>query len=49
MRNVPAMTATSWMAKVLTTGMGETTCDYLVHRLSPLSPSFSAQSVSSPP
>ncbi len=32
---VPEVTAVFWIAKVLSTGMGETTSDYLVHRFSP--------------
>jgi uncharacterized membrane-anchored protein len=32
---VPAVIALFWLIKVLTTGMGETTSDYLVHRLGP--------------
>jgi uncharacterized membrane-anchored protein len=32
---VPEVTALFWLGKVLTTGMGETTSDYLVHRLGP--------------
>ena len=32
---VPEMTAVFWIAKVLTTGMGETTSDFLAHRFSP--------------
>ncbi len=32
---VPAVTAVFWVTKVLTTGMGETTSDFLVHRLGP--------------
>jgi uncharacterized membrane-anchored protein len=32
---VPEVTVYFWIAKVLTTGMGETTSDYLVHRLGP--------------
>jgi uncharacterized membrane-anchored protein len=32
---VPAVIALFWVIKVLTTGMGETTSDYLVHRLGP--------------
>jgi uncharacterized membrane-anchored protein len=33
---VPAITAIFWITKVLTTGMGETTSDYLVHLLVPM-------------
>ena len=33
---VPEMTVYFWITKVLTTGMGETTSDYLVHRLDPV-------------
>ncbi|HKN37760.1 MAG TPA: hypothetical protein VJ456_01480, partial [Acidimicrobiia bacterium] len=32
---VPEVTAAFWIAKVLTTGMGETTSDYLAHRFGP--------------
>jgi len=32
---VPEVTAVFWVAKVLSTGMGETTSDYLVHRVGP--------------
>lgn len=32
---VPEVTVYFWVTKVLTTGMGETTSDYLVHRLGP--------------
>lgn len=32
---VPTVTALFWLVKVLTTGMGETTSDFLVHRLGP--------------
>ncbi|WP_284974828.1 hypothetical protein [Arthrobacter sp. efr-133-TYG-104] len=32
---VPEITAGFWVAKVLTTGMGETTSDYLVHSMDP--------------
>jgi uncharacterized membrane-anchored protein len=32
---VPEVTLYFWITKVLTTGMGETTSDYLVHRLGP--------------
>jgi uncharacterized membrane-anchored protein len=32
---VPEATAAFWITKVLTTGMGETTSDFLVHRLDP--------------
>jgi uncharacterized membrane-anchored protein len=32
---VPEVTAAFWLTKVLTTGMGETTSDYLVHRFNP--------------
>jgi len=32
---VPEVTAIFWLTKVLTTGMGETTSDYLVHTLDP--------------
>jgi uncharacterized membrane-anchored protein len=33
---VPEVTAYFWIAKVLTTGMGEATSDYLVHRMDPV-------------
>src|SRR5215475_10054177 len=33
---VPMVTAIFWVTKVLTTGMGETTSDFLVHRLGPV-------------
>jgi uncharacterized membrane-anchored protein len=33
---VPAVTALFWIVKVLTTGMGETTSDFLAHRLDPV-------------
>ncbi|MGI5328537.1 COG4705 family protein [Actinomadura nitritigenes] len=33
---VPAVTALFWGVKILTTGMGETTSDYLAHRLDPV-------------
>ena len=33
---VPEVTVYFWLTKVLTTGMGEATSDYLVHRLSPV-------------
>jgi uncharacterized membrane-anchored protein len=33
---VPEVTAYFWVAKVLTTGMGETTSDYLAHRVDPV-------------
>lgn len=33
---VPQVTAVFWITKVLTTGMGETTSDYLAHTLNPL-------------
>lgn len=32
---VPEVTAIFWIIKILTTGMGETTSDYLVHRMDP--------------
>jgi uncharacterized membrane-anchored protein len=35
-RKVPEITAAFWVVKVLTTGMGETTSDFLVHRLGPV-------------
>jgi uncharacterized membrane-anchored protein len=33
---VPEVTAAFWVAKVLTTGMGEATSDFLVHQLAPI-------------
>lgn len=33
---VPQVTAAFWITKVMTTGMGETTSDYLVHRYDPI-------------
>ena len=36
LRKVPEVTAAFWLTKVLTTGMGETTSDFLVHRLGPI-------------
>ena len=33
---VPEVTAIFWITKVLTTGMGETTSDYLAHRFEPI-------------
>ena len=33
---VPAITAFFWIAKALTTAMGESASDYLVHRMSPV-------------
>src|SRR5689334_19563426 len=33
---VPVVTALFWVTKVLTTGMGETTWDFLAHRLGPV-------------
>jgi uncharacterized membrane-anchored protein len=36
MSKVPEVTAFFWIIKVLTTGMGETTSDYLAHRVSPV-------------
>src|SRR5215471_341979 len=33
---VPEATAVFWITKVLTTGMGETTSDFLAHRLGPV-------------
>jgi uncharacterized membrane-anchored protein len=35
-RKVPEVTAVFWIAKVLTTGMGEATSDFLVHQLAPI-------------
>jgi uncharacterized membrane-anchored protein len=36
LRKVPEVTAVFWIAKVLTTGMGEATSDFLVHQLAPI-------------
>ncbi|MCW2884105.1 MAG: putative rane-anchored protein [Streptosporangiaceae bacterium] len=36
MSKVPEVTVYFWITKVLTTGMGETTSDYLAHRLGPM-------------
>jgi len=36
LRKVPEVTVYFWIIKLLTTGMGETTSDYLVHQLDPL-------------
>jgi uncharacterized membrane-anchored protein len=36
MSKVPEVTAYFWIIKVLTTGMGETTSDFLAHRISPI-------------
>jgi uncharacterized membrane-anchored protein len=36
MSKVPTVTAYFWITKVLTTGMGETTSDFLAHRLGPV-------------
>jgi uncharacterized membrane-anchored protein len=36
LRKVPEVTAAFWITKVLTTGMGETTSDFLVHALGPI-------------
>jgi uncharacterized membrane-anchored protein len=35
-RKVPEVTPSFWLTKVLTTGMGEATSDYLVHQLLPI-------------
>jgi uncharacterized membrane-anchored protein len=35
-RRVPEVTALFWVIKILTTAMGESTSDYLVHRLDPV-------------
>lgn len=35
-RKVPEVTVYFWIIKMLTTGMGETTSDYLVHQLNPI-------------
>lgn len=34
-QKVPAVTAVFWIIKILTTGMGETTSDYLAHQMDP--------------
>jgi uncharacterized membrane-anchored protein len=36
LRKVPEVTAYFWIIKLLTTGMGETTSDYLVRQLNPI-------------
>lgn len=36
MRKVPEVTVYFWIIKLLTTGMGETTSDYLVHQMDPV-------------
>jgi uncharacterized membrane-anchored protein len=36
LRKVPEVTAGFWIAKVLTTGMGEATSDTLVHQINPV-------------
>ncbi len=36
LRKVPEVTLIFWIIKLLTTGMGETTSDYLVHQLAPI-------------
>ncbi len=36
LRKVPEVTVAFWVAKVLTTGMGEATSDFLVHQLAPI-------------
>ncbi len=36
LRKVPELTIFFWVIKVLTTGMGETTSDFLVHKLDPI-------------
>jgi uncharacterized membrane-anchored protein len=36
LRKVPEITVAFWITKVLTTGMGESTSDYLVHLLGPI-------------
>src|SRR5437660_384379 len=36
MRKVPEVTVYFWIIKLLTTGMGETTSDYLAHQLNPI-------------
>lgn len=36
LRKVPEVTVAFWIAKVLTTGMGEATSDFLVHQLAPI-------------
>src|SRR5689334_677183 len=35
-RKVPEVTIFFWIIKLLTTGMGETTSDYLVHQIDPI-------------
>jgi len=35
LRKVPEVTVHFWIVKVLTTGMGEATSDYLVHTIDP--------------
>src|SRR5437899_10684608 len=35
-RKVPEVTVYFWIIKLLTTGMGETTSDYLAHQLNPI-------------
>src|SRR5258705_3413793 len=35
-RKVPEVTVYFWIIKVLTTGMGETTSDFLAHQLNPI-------------
>ena len=41
LRKVPEITVAFWITKVLTTGMGESTSDYLVQSLGPVTPSRS--------
>lgn len=36
LRKVPQVTLIFWIVKILTTGMGETTSDFLVHQLDPI-------------
>jgi uncharacterized membrane-anchored protein len=36
MRKVPEVAVAFWITKILTTGMGETTSDFLAHRLGPI-------------
>src|SRR5260221_13235087 len=36
MRKVPEITIYFWIIKLLTTGMGEVTSDYLVHTINPM-------------
>ncbi len=36
LRRVPELTIYFWIIKLLTTGMGQTTSDYLVHQIEPV-------------